>query len=149
MVAFGLWASRKKGQNVEAGGNEMEANMVAGRNIGLVVGCFTMTATWVGGGYINGTAEAVYKDGAGFVWAQAPWGYAISLSMGGLFFARKMREREYITMLDPLQDQYGNVMGAILYIPAFLGETFWSASILSALGATLSVILEINMSLSV
>ena len=66
-----------------------------------------MTATWVGGGYINGTAEAVYKDGSGFVWAQAPWGYAISLSMGGLFFARKMREMEYITMLDPLQDQYG------------------------------------------
>jgi hypothetical protein len=43
MVTFGLWASRKKGQNVEAGGNEMEANMVAGRNIGVIVGCFTMT----------------------------------------------------------------------------------------------------------
>ena len=43
MVSFGLWASRKKGQNVEAGGNEMEANMVAGRNIGVIVGCFTMT----------------------------------------------------------------------------------------------------------
>ena len=46
MVAFGLWASRKKGQNVEAGGNEMEANMVAGRNIGVIVGCFTMTGWW-------------------------------------------------------------------------------------------------------
>ena len=43
MVSFGLWASRKKGQNLEAGGNEMEANMVAGRNIGVFVGCFTMT----------------------------------------------------------------------------------------------------------
>ena len=60
-----------------------------------------------------------------------------------------MREAEYVTMLDPLQHKYGNIMGAILYIPAFLGETFWSASILSALGATLSVILEINMTLSV
>ena len=44
-----------------------------------------------------------------------------------------MREAEYITMLDPLQDKYGRIMGAVLYIPAFLGETFWSASILSAL----------------
>ena len=60
-----------------------------------------------------------------------------------------MREAEYITMLDPLQDKYGRVMGAILYIPAFLGETFWSASILAALGATLKVILGLNMNVSV
>lgn len=60
-----------------------------------------------------------------------------------------MREAEYITMLDPLQDKYGRIMGAVLYIPAFLGETFWSASILSALGATLTVILGLEMNLSV
>ena len=41
---------------------EEETNEVilAGRGIGLAVGAFTMTATWVGGGYINGTAESVY-----------------------------------------------------------------------------------------
>ena len=64
-------------------------------------------------------------------------------------FARKMREAEYVTMLDPLQDKYGKVMGAFLYIPAFLGESFWSASILSALGATLSVIMDLEMNTSV
>ena len=36
--------------------------MLAGRNIGMFVGIFTMTATWVGGGYINGTAEIVYRQ---------------------------------------------------------------------------------------
>ena len=41
---------------------------------------FCSTATWVGGGYINGTAESVYASG--LVWAQAPWGYATSLAMG-------------------------------------------------------------------
>lgn len=45
-----------------------------------------MTATWVGGGYINGTAEAVYNakfgDGSGLVWVQAPVGFAISLVLG-------------------------------------------------------------------
>ena len=40
----------------------------------------SISATWVGGGYINGTAESVYNDG--LVWAQAPWGYATSLSLG-------------------------------------------------------------------
>ena len=43
--------------------------MLAGRNIGMFVGIFTMTATWVGGGYINGTAEVVFRDG--LIWCQA------------------------------------------------------------------------------
>jgi len=41
-----------------------------------------MTATWVGGGYINGTAEVIYDKDLGLVWAQAPWGYALSLVIG-------------------------------------------------------------------
>lgn len=45
---------------------------------------FFFLATWVGGGYINGTAESVYKSG--LVWAQAPWGYATSLAMGKITF---------------------------------------------------------------
>ena len=39
-------------------------------------------ATWVGGGYINGTAEVLYDKSLGLVWAQAPWCYAISLGLG-------------------------------------------------------------------
>ena len=45
-----------------------------------------MTATWVGGGFINGTAEAVYNSingtGQGLVWAQAPVGFSLSLFIG-------------------------------------------------------------------
>ena len=42
-----------------------------------------ISATWVGGGYINGTAEYVFTPGYGLVWCQAPIGYAISLCLGG------------------------------------------------------------------
>jgi solute carrier family 5 (high affinity choline transporter), member 7 len=58
-------------------------------------------ATWVGGAYINGTAEALYNGG--LVGCQAPIGYALSLVLGGVLFARKMRDEGYITMLDPFQ----------------------------------------------
>ena len=54
--------------------------MLAGRNIGMFVGIFTMTATWVGGGYINGTAEMTFSYG--LIWCQAPLGYALSLMLG-------------------------------------------------------------------
>ena len=60
-----------------------------------------------------------------------------------------MRERNYITMLDPLQEKYGSIMGGFLYIPALLGDIFWSASILGALGATFSVVLQIDVDLGV
>lgn len=52
-------------------------------------------------------------------------------------------------MLDPLQEKYGDWMGAVLYIPAFLGETMWSAAILGALGSTLSIIIDLEIDLAV
>lgn len=39
-----------------------------------------------------------------------------------------------MTMLDPFQLKYGQRMGGLLFIPALLGEVFWSAAILAALG---------------
>lgn len=93
-------------------------------------------ATWVGGGFINGSAEMVFSEG--LVWCQAPVGYALSLVFGGFLFARKMRREGYVTMIDPFQRKYGERMGGLLFIPALLGEIFWSAAILSALGNSFS-----------
>lgn len=57
---------------------------------------------------------------------------------GGRFFAKPMRMARngqgYVTMLDPFQERYGHRIGGLLFLPALLGEIFWSASILSALG---------------
>lgn len=110
ILMVGLWAGKKK----HTGNSEAEV-MLAGRNIGLFVGIFTMTgittcklhlqitfekfhsiklnacvsqivliiATWVGGGYINGTAEAIFTSG--LLWCQAPFGYALSLVFGKYF----------------------------------------------------------------
>uniref|UniRef100_H2YD72 Uncharacterized protein n=1 Tax=Ciona savignyi TaxID=51511 RepID=H2YD72_CIOSA len=147
ILAIGIYAAWRKRR---AGtGNESETIMVGGRDIGLFVGSFTMTATWVGGGYINGTAEYVYTPGYGLLWTQAPIGYACALVISGLFFAKKMRNEGYVTMLDPLQRKLGKVMGAFLYLPALAGELFWCAAILAALGGTLRVVINLSMTASV
>ena len=62
--------------------NQVQELLLAGRSLPLGMALLTMTATWVGGGFINGTAESVYSSG--LAWAQAPWGYALSLVVGGL-----------------------------------------------------------------
>ncbi|XP_018422527.1 PREDICTED: high affinity choline transporter 1 [Nanorana parkeri] len=148
ILSVGIWAAWRT-KNLRGDGDPREGIIVGGRDIGLLVGAFTMTATWVGGGYINGTAEAVYVSGYGLAYAQAPIGYSLSLIVGGLFFAKPMRSKGYVTMLDPFQQIYGRRMGGLLFIPALMGEMFWAAAILSALGATISVIVDININISV
>ncbi len=116
--------------------------ILAGRSIPLGIAVFTMSATWVGGGYINGAAE--YASSDGLAWVQAPWGYALSLIIGGLFFAKKMRRLEFTTVIDPLEQRYGKKMAAVLSIPAMLGELFWTAAILTALGTTFGTVLGLD-----
>ena len=132
----GTYAANKKN------GDDTTEVMLAGRSIPLVVAIFTMSATWIGGGYINGTAE--YTTSSGLVWVQAPWGYAMSLVIGGLLFARKMRRMEFKTMLDPLAQRFGKRMAAVFFLPALTGEIFWTAAILTALGTTFGTVLGID-----
>lgn len=68
--------------------------------------------------------------------AAKPFVFCSSLppTPGGVLFANKMRSQGYVTMLDPLQDKFGERMGGLLFLPALCGEVFWSAAILGALG---------------
>ncbi|XP_013811414.1 high affinity choline transporter 1-like [Apteryx mantelli] len=147
-LATGIWASWKSKKD-QKNRNPTEMAIVGGRNINAFVGLFTATATWVGGAYINGTAEIVYLPSKGLLWVQAPVGFALSLVIGGFFFVNPMRSRNYVTVMDPLQEIYGNMMGSLLFIPPLLGEVFWFAAILASLGATIRVILDIGSSLAI
>ena len=123
-------------------GDSSESLFLAGRAMPLWMGAFTMSATWVGGGYINGTAESTAASG--LAWVQAPWGYALSLVLGGLFFAKPMRKRRYTTMLDPLASKYGEKHAAVLFLVALSGELFWTAAILTALGTTFGTVIGVD-----
>ncbi|XP_051238501.1 high affinity choline transporter 1-like isoform X1 [Dicentrarchus labrax] len=150
ILVIGIWASRKS-KKVEKtfAGSKSEVAMVGGRNINVLVGVFTMTATWVGGGYIMGTAEAVYSPTQGLIWAMGPPAYLINFLLGGLFFAKPMRSKRYVTMLDPFQYRYGNMFTATLLLPALVSDILWVACILAALGGTMSIILELSSALSI
>jgi len=141
IFTVGLVAGRQKSAETAA------EVLVAGRRIPLWIGALTMTATWVDGGYLNGTAEAVY--GRGLAWAQAPWGFGLSLALGGLFFARVMHENEFHTMLDPFQRRYGEKLGSLMYWPAMLGELLWTSGILAALGTTFGILLGIDFRVAI
>jgi solute carrier family 5 (high affinity choline transporter), member 7 len=138
---MGSYFAKKKQEN-----NDTDF-LLAGRSMPLIISVFTMSATWIGGGYINGSAE--YTASSGLVWVQAPWGYAFSLFVGGLVFARPMRRRQYTTMLDPIADRFGKKTAALFFLPALTGEIFWSGAILTALGTTFAVVLGIDTQTSI
>ena len=55
------------------------------------------------------------------------------LTIDGAYFAKKMRDARYVTMIDPFTTKYGK-WGALQALPSAMSEVFWSASILGALG---------------
>lgn len=122
--------------------------LVAGRSMPLWIAVMTMTATWVDGGYLLGTAEYAYKHGVAYG-LQGGVCFGISLILGGLLFAKQMRRMEYSTMVDPFAARYGPRWAAVLAIPALLGELLWSGALLVAIGATFGELLHLDLTAAI
>ncbi|ELT88107.1 hypothetical protein CAPTEDRAFT_157516 [Capitella teleta] len=147
ILIFGILAARWFEKKNLSDVSDEEKMMVAGRKIGSVVGTFTIIATLCGGGFLNGTAEGIMHDG--LAWTIFPFAMALGYFIAGWLYAGKMREARYLTMLDPLQEKFSNGMVAIIFLGSLLGDVFWSASILGALGEDLSVIIDLNVEIAI
>ena len=152
-LAVGWWAARSTRRAAHAThaslrGDRIADFMIAGRGLPLWLAVFTMTATWVDGGYLLGTAEGVYRSGLA-VGLQGGVCFGISLILGGLFFARRMRALEFHTLIDPFEARFGPQWAVVLALPAVLAEMFWSAELLVALGSTFGVMLDIDLATAI
>ncbi|XP_029303721.1 LOW QUALITY PROTEIN: high-affinity choline transporter 1-like [Cottoperca gobio] len=144
VLGTGIWASVKsKRMEKNTHGSRVEVSFLANRSVSLALGAFTMTATWVGGAFIIGVAESVYDPTKGLIWALVPLQVSISFVIGGLFFAKPMRENNYISMMDPFQRKYGRPLTALLAIVPVMVEIIWVPGLLISLGATMSVVLDL------
>ncbi|KAM3862848.1 high-affinity choline transporter 1-like [Diretmus argenteus] len=124
--------------------------LLGNRSINWVVGMFTMTASWVGGGVIVGMTETVYTPSKGLILAVIILSSSsLSFVVGGLVFAKPMRDRKYVTMIDPFQIKYGKVPAAPLSLASVFMDVIWVAGTLTGLGATMSVILDLPYAVSI
>merc|ERR1719323_1731538 len=122
----GIWIARRKGV-LES--ESLEQLVLANRDLGLGVGIFTLIATEVGGAFVNGTAEEVYKSG--ILWCLAPICYALSMAINGLIFVPKLRQKGYVTLIDSLQDAFGETVGGLVSLPSCIGDISWTSAVLS------------------
>jgi high affinity choline transporter 7 len=141
-LGIGIFASRKARAGTAAD------LMIAGRAMPLWIATLTMTATWVDGGYLLGTVEGTHKTGI-TLGAQGGLCFGLSLLLGGIFFARRMRELEFTTIIDPFEARFGKRWAAVLFLPAMLGEIFWSAELLVAIGSTFGVMLGMKLTTAI
>jgi high affinity choline transporter 7 len=121
--------------------------LIAGRAMPLWMATITMAATWIDGGYLLGTAEGVFASLASG-W-QGGVCFGLSLVLGGLVFARRMRRLRFVTLVDPMTARFGKHWAAVLSLPALLGEVLWSAELLVAIGATFGVMLGMDLTLAI
>ncbi|XP_035848363.1 high-affinity choline transporter 1-like [Sander lucioperca] len=85
VLGTGIWASFKsKREQKKSAATGTEMALLGNRSIGLVVGIFTMIATYVGGGFIVGTAEMVYTPSMGLTWVMVMlMAFSSSFIIGG------------------------------------------------------------------
>ncbi|XP_054479797.1 high-affinity choline transporter 1-like isoform X2 [Anoplopoma fimbria] len=66
-----------------------------------------------------------------------------------MFFAKPMRENNYISMMDPFQRKYGKGLTAALAVVPVMTEVVWIPGLLISLGATMSVVIDLPFSVCV
>ncbi|KAM8848335.1 high-affinity choline transporter 1-like isoform 3-T3 [Synchiropus picturatus] len=150
VLGTGIWASRKSKRATEKKSvNWTDATLLGNRGITLAVGVFTTTATYVGGGFIVGISELVYTPTRGLVWAVMPVTAIMAFTVGGIFYAKKMRQGKYVTMMDPIQRQFGKAVSVVLSVALLVSDVFWVTSALIGLGSTMAIILDLSYNLCI
>ncbi|XP_068595188.1 high-affinity choline transporter 1-like [Brachionichthys hirsutus] len=151
VLGTGIWASVKsKRKQRKSGATGMEMVLLGNRSINWVVGIFTMTATWVGGGLIAGITEMTYTPSMGLTWMSVVlMAYSSSFITGGLLFAKPLRERSCVTMLDPFHFKYGKEITAVLSLASLFIDLTWVPTTLIGLGGIMSVVLDLPFSLCI
>ena len=148
------WPSSTRARTGSASGRRNARTRAASRHgargprLGLGIGVFTMTATWVDGGYVNGTAEQTWSAGA-------------ALRAGALGLRAQPAHRRAVVRArhasPSLHDAARSLRTTVrhgapprcLYLPALTGEVFWTAAILTALGTTFGIILDLDFAGSI
>uniref|UniRef100_UPI0037E8A552 high-affinity choline transporter 1-like n=1 Tax=Semicossyphus pulcher TaxID=241346 RepID=UPI0037E8A552 len=145
VLGTGIWASFKsKREQKRSAATGMDMALLGNRNISWVVGIFTMTATWIGGGLVVGTAEMMYTPSMGLTWVMVMLiAYSSSFVLAGMVFAKPMRDKHCMTMLDSFHMKYGKVLTAGLSLVSICVDLIVMPTTLIGLGGIMTVVLDL------
>lgn len=122
--------------------------LLAGRNLGYVLGTFTIFATWFGAESVIGSSGAIYEGGLAGGSAD-PFGFGLCLIFMGAVFAVPLWKRKLTTLADLFKQRYSprvEKLSVFLMIPSTI---VWAAAQIRAFGQVLSASSELQLTIAI
>ena len=138
--AIGIWVSRR----ISTEGDYINA----GRQIGPVIGAFTVFATWFGAEAVVGAAGEVYKNGLSGATID-PFGYAAALAISGLVLAVPLWRRGYVTFGDLFKERFSPGVEKLAICMMLPGTLMWAAAQIRAFGQVMGTAGDLEVSTAI
>ena len=128
-LAFGLMVSRSI--------KTQDDYLLAGRQVGPVLGLFSIFATWFGAETCIGAAGGVYEEGLQAVGID-PFGYGLCLLFMGLFLAIPLWKEKITTIADLFGRYYSPRIETFAVLLLWPTSILWAAAQMKAFGHVLA-----------
>ena len=130
-IGIGLWAALrvKNATDFAAAGHSLPIHIVTA----------TVFATWFGSETVLGVPATFLREGMHGIISD-PFGSSMCLVLVGLFFAKHLYNKKYLTIGDFFREKYGRtveIMVTLCIVVSYLG---WVAAQIKALGLVFSVV---------
>jgi len=122
--------------------------LLAGRQLGLSLGTFTIFATWFGAESCIGAAGAIYDGGLSGGSAD-PFGFGLCLILMGLIFAVPLWKRNLTTLADLFRQRYGASVEKLAVLFMIPTTVMWAAAQIRAFGQVLSASSELDVTIAI
>jgi solute:Na+ symporter, SSS family len=119
--------------------------LVAGRSLGFGLVSISLFATWFGAETVMGSSGAVAAGGISDGRAD-PFGYTVCLLLMALFFAYKMRSKNYTTYADFFKDRFGKVTEKLAVLVMIPTSLMWAAAQILAFATIFGSVTGLDMS---
>jgi SSS family transporter len=128
-LAIGWWVSRFIKTEIDY--------LLAGRQLGYVLGTFTIFATWFGAESVIGASGAIYDGGLAGGTAD-PFGFGLCLVVMGIVFAIPLWKKQLTTLADLFRERYSSGVEKIAVFMMIPATLMWAAAQIRAFGQVLT-----------
>ena len=130
-TGIGLWAAMRVKNTADFA--------AAGQSLPMYIVTATVFATWFGSETVLGVPATFLKEGMGGIISD-PFGSSMCLILVGIFFAKHLYNKKYLTIGDFFREKYGRTVEIIITLCIVASYLGWVAAQIKALGLVFNVV---------
>ncbi|MEO0047971.1 MAG: hypothetical protein RLZZ410_930 [Pseudomonadota bacterium] len=130
-IGIGLWAALRVKNTADFA--------AAGHSLPMHIVTATVFATWFGSETVLGVPATFLKEGMQGI-VSDPFGSSMCLILVGLFFARHLYSKKYLTIGDFFRERYGRTVEVLITLCIVVSYLGWVAAQIKALGLVFNVV---------